>query len=162
MKNAVKVAAAAALASSVLLGSAAGGKAKECLVNGKVAPDLVVMSTGTNVEFSGKCGIGAPKIVGRVTIKNIGSKKAPIISAPLISVWDTDEPKLKDEDRTLNVLQPGESMTKSVKAGRFMLGRKLNGVRTLQIMVDRREKIAECDEENNTWPRRIRVTIRCP
>lgn len=162
MKHAAKVAGVTALASAVFLGSVSAGIAKQCRVDGRDASDLVLMSIGTNLEFSGKCGIGQPKIVGSVTIKNIGTKKAPIINAPMISVWDIDEPKLKDEDRTLQVLDPGESLTKSIKAGRFMSGKKLHGVRYLQIKVDRRGKIAECNEFNNTWPGQIRIKINCP
>lgn len=162
MQKAVQVAGVSALAIAMFFGSVSDSLARQCRIKGKEASDLVLMSIGTDLRFSGNCGVGRSKIVGTVTIKNVGKKKVPIINAPLISVWDVNEPKLKDEDRTLQVLDPGESLTKSIKAGRFMSGRKLDGVHWFQIKVDRRNKVKECDEFNNTWPRLVRIRIDCP
>lgn len=162
MQKAVQVAGVSALAIAMFFGSVSDSLARQCRIKGKEASDLVLMSIGTDLRFSGNCGVGRSKIVGTVTIKNVGEKKVPIINAPLISVWDVNEPKLKDEDRTLQVLDPGESLTKSIKAGRFMSGKKLHGVHWFQIKVDRRGKVRECNELNNTWPRLVRIRINCP
>ncbi|GBF26340.1 hypothetical protein MnTg02_01378 [bacterium MnTg02] len=162
MQKAVQVAGVSALAMAMFFSSVGDSLARQCRIKGKEASDLVLMSIGTDLRFSGNCGIGRSKIVGTVTIKNVGEKKVPIVNAPLISVWDVDQPKFKDEDRTLQVLDPGESLTKQIRAGRFMSGRKLDGVHWFQIKVDRRGKVKECNKLNNTWPRLVRIRINCP
>ncbi len=135
--------------------------AKRCKAYGKNAADLVLMTEGTNLRFSGNCALGRSLVVGTVTIKNVGRKTVPVVGAPLISVWDLDKPNFKDEDRTLNTLAPGETLTKRIQAGRLSSRRKSSGIRRFMIKVDRRHKVTECREDNNTWPRIIRIDVRC-
>ena len=137
------------------------GKKKKCIYKGKLAPDLIVVSEGTNIKWSGKCNAVSPKLVGSVTIKNVGSAATPIVNSSVVSVWDSGNESCKNEDALSKVLEPGEQLKTEIKACRFIAGQKLNGKRKIKIKIDKYNKINECNERNNSWPGSIEIELAC-
>ena len=79
MQKAVQVAGVSALAMAMFFSSVGDSLARQCRIKGKEASDLVLMSIGTDLRFSGNCGVGRSKIVGTVTIKNVGESAVDIV-----------------------------------------------------------------------------------
>lgn len=153
------VAAVVVLSSSVLFSEAEAKR--RCKVKGKPAPDLVIITEGTNIKWSGKCNAVSPKLIGSVTIKNVGQAPTPKVNSSIVSVWDTQNEKCKVEGDSSVVLKPGEKLKTDIKACRFIAGQVLNGKRKIKIKIDRYQKISECNERNNSWPGVIEVELSC-
>ena len=135
--------------------------ARSCMVNGQKKPDLVILTQGTHISASGKCVIGQPLVSGSVVIKNIGEAIAWPKGTKMLRVYSLDNPKLKDDDRKLKVLRPGETMKIKVNAGRAVLRKDIAGRHRIMIEIDPDNQIQECRKANNTWFRAIPITINC-
>ena len=147
--------------SIVLLGPLNAVAKSRCVVNGKPAPDLVIMSEGTEIKWTGKCNAVSPKLVGSVTIKNIGQAPTPLTKSSILRVWDSEYESCKVEGAGNIILKPGERLKTDIKACRFIDGQKLNGKRKIKIKLDHGEKIPECNENNNSWPGVIEIELTC-
>ncbi len=130
-------------------------------MKGKPAPDLVIVSEGTNIKWSGKCNAVSPKIVGSIIIKNIGTAPAKSAKSSLVSVWDINNEKCIDESGVGQVIKPGEKYKREIKACRFIAGQNLDGKRKIKIKIDRDNQINECNERNNSWPGTIEIELSC-
>lgn len=128
-------------------------------------PDLLILDKGeghvTKLEWSGKCDIISPLILGDVVIKNAGDGRAkPLAISPLISAYDMRDPSFKDDDRKLNSLAPGETQKTRIRIG---VGKKKSGMvgwRKIRIIADPKDKIDESREVNNTYD--VYVKVNCP
>lgn len=147
----------AAAASVIVLGLGSyGAGAHERL------PDLLILDHGegmeTKLEFTGQCGLAFPLISGNVVIRNSGKKRAKLlITSPLISAFDMNDPSFKDDDRKLNSLKPGETQSTLINIG---IGKRKKGIvgwRKIRIMADPRDKIEESREINNTYDVWVKV-----
>ena len=134
---------------------------RRCFVKGKPAPDLVIITKGTEIKWTGKCNAVSPKIVGTVTIKNVGQASTPKIDSSIVSVWDEQNEQCQVEQSAASELKPGEKFKAEIKACRFIAGQKLNGKRKIRIKIDKHQKIEECNERNNTWPGAIEIELIC-
>ncbi len=134
---------------------------RRCKVKGKPAPDLVIITEGTSIKWSGKCNAVSPKLIGSVTIKNVGQAPTPKVDSSIVSIWDINNEKCKIEGASSVVLNPGEKLVTDIKACRFIAGQVLDGKRKIKIQIDRYQKISECNERNNSWPGVIEVELSC-
>lgn len=171
MKNVVPF--AAALLSVVSLASGASeafaqkAKSKEPPPKadaGPPLPDLVVLSDKalTRLEAGG-CEKNDPLITGVVALRNQGNARAKsLLITPIVATYIPEMLDLKDERVDPNSLNVGEIMTKDVTAGKGVekRNRGLKGPRTVYIVVDPYNKIAESNEINNIEKRTI--TFNCP
>lgn len=131
---------------------------------GPALPDLVVLSdkTLTKIDFGG-CAKDEALIKGVVAVRNQGKARAPALAtSPIVATYIPEMLDMKDEDIDPNSLNLGEILTKEVTAGRGeeKTKRGLNGTRTVYIVVDPYNKIAESNETNNIEKRSL--TFKCP
>ncbi|MGH6814665.1 MAG: CARDB domain-containing protein [Hyphomicrobiaceae bacterium] len=152
---------AAALALTMLAATPASAQ-KEPPKGAKGAdlPDLIILTEGTKLEWSGKCDRLSPVIVGDVAIRNIGKAPSPIILRALIRVAVRGSANIKDDDVKINAIQPGETQTTKVSAGRFRSKKGMKGDIRIEIKADPHGLIKESNERNNTlW---VKVKVDCP
>jgi len=131
---------------------------------GPPMPDLVVLSdkTLTNIAAGG-CGKDDPLIKGVVALRNQGKQRASaLVTSPIVATYIPEMLDMKDEDIDPNSLNLGEILTKEVSVGKGEEKGKrgLKGTRTVYIVVDPYNKIAESNETNNIEKRTI--TFNCP
>lgn len=128
-------------------------------------PDLLILDKGeglvTKLEWNGKCNSVQPYIIGDVVIKNAGTKRAKALAiSPLISAYDLDDPSFKDDDVKLNSLAPGETQKARIRIGGLKKKSGMTGWRRIRIVADRKDKIDELNEKNNSYD--VRVKVNCP
>lgn len=179
MKNAVLVA-AALLSTCVLAGGASDAFAEKAKEKAQVSaktkepppkadpgpplPDLVVLSDPALTKLeAGGCEKSDPLIKGIVALRNQGTARAKsLLISPIVATYIPEMLDIKDEDVDPNSLNIGEIMTKDVTAGKGVEkhNRGLKGPRTVYILVDPYNKIAEGNEINNIEKRTI--VFNCP
>jgi|GEM_PF-4108939 len=120
-------------------------------------PDLVISKA--RLWSTGKCGRLGPLIVGDVYVKNIGKARAQIFTTrDMVRTRVRDMPSLKDDDKFVNSMKPGEVQKIAIRMG---IGRtfKISGVHTIDIVVDPENVFAEAKENNNRFS--VQVTLDC-
>ncbi len=121
-------------------------------------PDLLIRSV--DLYPTGKCGAVGSAIKGKVTIKNVGDRRArALVFTPLIKVFDIHNEEFRDNDIKINSLAPGETTTVRINIGRFHKKRYYGGLRKIIIHVDPKDKIRESNELNNTFA--VKVPVYC-
>ena len=145
----------------LVLATFSTAEARTCRVHGKKAPDLVILTEGTYLKFTGKCSLVRSVVKGRVAIRNVGEAPAKLlVASPLIKVFDATRRNMKDADRKLNRLQPRETQTTRVAIGRLQSKKGYKGLRRFIVMADPFRKIEECNERNNTQYVWVRVNCK--
>ena len=126
-------------------------------------PDLIVLPDQTILTVNPKgCDVNEELISGTVGVKNQGDGRADrLIVEPIVSVWIPEMLDMKDDKLVPNSMAPLEIFSTDVHIGKGKVktGRGLVGKRTVYIMVDPYNKIAETNEQNNLLKREL--TFNC-
>lgn len=124
-------------------------------------PDIIVIPEQTELTVGG-CGIDDELISGTVGVKNQGNARADrLVVEPIVSVYIPEMLDMKDDKLVPNSLAPKEIFSTDVHIGKGKIksGRGLVGARTVYVVVDPYNKIAEGNEQNNLLKKTL--TFNC-
>jgi hypothetical protein len=124
----------------------------------KRLPDLIISEA--RLKATGDCGLLKPLIAGVVYVKNVGKGRAQIFTTrDMVRSRVRGLPELKDDDKFVNSMRPGEVQVITVRMG---VGRtfKVSGVVIVDIEVDPLNVFEEADEANNKMSVRVRLDCK--